>query len=224
MIGKGASASKDTWRTSLCVRATADEPKALLVQALSLAKGIGFKWNMTFCLTVASRLAAMVGRREQAARLSGAAESLGTAVGGTFLTPIMRTDYERHLSALRETLGDAAFRASSAEGRAMNLDQAIEDAMLVASRPAADHSAVRRDAGGRHSGPLTPREREVAILVAQGFSNRAIAARLVISERTAETHIQHIFTKLGLEARTQVAAWVVQHGLMPPSAGAGPTA
>ncbi|WP_410787622.1 LuxR C-terminal-related transcriptional regulator [Kribbella sp. C-35] len=56
--------------------------------------------------------------------------------------------------------------------------------------------------------PLSQREREVADLVAKGLSNREIAAALVISERTAQNHVQHILTKLGFANRTQVAAWV----------------
>lgn len=55
---------------------------------------------------------------------------------------------------------------------------------------------------------LTPREREVAGLVAQGLTNREIAARLYLSERTAENHVQHILTKLGLPNRSQIAMWV----------------
>jgi DNA-binding NarL/FixJ family response regulator len=54
---------------------------------------------------------------------------------------------------------------------------------------------------------LSPREREVAALVAEGLGNRAIAARLVISERTAQNHVQHILTKLGFSNRAQIAAW-----------------
>jgi non-specific serine/threonine protein kinase len=54
---------------------------------------------------------------------------------------------------------------------------------------------------------LTRREREVAELLAEGLSNREIAARLVISLRTAESHVEHILAKLGLTNRTQVAAW-----------------
>jgi non-specific serine/threonine protein kinase len=110
----------------------------------------------------------------------------------------------------------------------MSLEQALEHAMSVVSLPVTAASGRRQKVDAASPAPLTRREREVAILIAQGLSNRAIAARLVISERTAETHIQHIFTKLGLEARTQIAAWVVQHGLMPSSGnsgpGAGPTA
>lgn len=61
------------------------------------------------------------------------------------------------------------------------------------------------DQGG---GPLTAREREVAALVARGLSNRQIAERLVLSERTAQNHVQHILGKLGLRNRGQIARWV----------------
>jgi DNA-binding CsgD family transcriptional regulator len=55
---------------------------------------------------------------------------------------------------------------------------------------------------------LTPREREVAALVAQGRTNREIAARLYLSERTAQNHVQHILTKLDLSNRSQIAVWI----------------
>jgi DNA-binding NarL/FixJ family response regulator len=54
---------------------------------------------------------------------------------------------------------------------------------------------------------LTRREREVATLVAQGLTNREIATRLFISERTAESHVQHILNKLSLANRTHIATW-----------------
>jgi DNA-binding NarL/FixJ family response regulator len=57
------------------------------------------------------------------------------------------------------------------------------------------------------STPLTRRERQVADLIAQGLSNKDIAAALVISQRTAESHVEHILTKLGFASRAQVAAW-----------------
>jgi DNA-binding CsgD family transcriptional regulator len=59
---------------------------------------------------------------------------------------------------------------------------------------------------------LTAREREIAALVAQGLANRAIADKLVLSERTVETHVRSILTKLGMTNRTQVAAWAVRTG------------
>jgi DNA-binding NarL/FixJ family response regulator len=57
------------------------------------------------------------------------------------------------------------------------------------------------------------REREVIVLIAQGCTNREIADRLVISERTAEKHVQNILNRLGLRSRTQAAAWAVQNGV-----------
>jgi DNA-binding NarL/FixJ family response regulator len=59
----------------------------------------------------------------------------------------------------------------------------------------------------RTKSPLTAREREVARFVSEGLSNREIAERLVISERTAEGHVQHIMDKLGFRSRAQIAAW-----------------
>lgn len=60
---------------------------------------------------------------------------------------------------------------------------------------------------GRHRATLSPREAEIAKLVAEGLTNRQIAERLVISERTAQNHVQHILTKLSFTRRSQVAAW-----------------
>lgn len=60
---------------------------------------------------------------------------------------------------------------------------------------------------------LTPREREVALLIAQGHSNREIAEALVLSERTVTTHVTSILAKLGFTARTQVATWAAEKGL-----------
>ena len=62
---------------------------------------------------------------------------------------------------------------------------------------------------------LTPREREVAALVASGCTNREIAHQLMVAERTVETHLEHIFHKLGLTSRAQVAAWATRHALEP---------
>jgi DNA-binding NarL/FixJ family response regulator len=66
---------------------------------------------------------------------------------------------------------------------------------------------------------LTPREREVLTLVADGASNRQIAATLVVSERTARTHVSAILMKLGLVSRTQAALWAVHQGLVPGTEG-----
>ncbi len=63
------------------------------------------------------------------------------------------------------------------------------------------------------SGRLSPREREIAVHVASGQSNREIATALVLSERTVETHIQNILLKLEFHSRAQIAAWAVAEGI-----------
>lgn len=65
----------------------------------------------------------------------------------------------------------------------------------------------------RKFGGLTAREREVAVLIAQGKSNREIAAELVVEVRTVEAHVTRILTKLGFSSRTQIAVWAIEKGL-----------
>ncbi|HVS48581.1 MAG TPA: helix-turn-helix transcriptional regulator, partial [Candidatus Dormibacteraeota bacterium] len=64
---------------------------------------------------------------------------------------------------------------------------------------------------GSRAGGLSKRELEVARLVSAGMTSRAIAERLFLSERTVESHLEHILTKLGFSSRAQVAAWVAEH-------------
>ena len=80
-------------------------------------------------------------------------------------------------------------------------------------------SAAVTGTNGLADSPLSARELEVALLIARGLTNRQVAEELVISERTASTHVTHILNKLGFSTRSQVAAWAVEHGLHP----AGPT-
>ena len=102
----------------------------------------------------------------------------------------------------------------------MSLEEAIELALapLDPTGPGGRAPDPRPAVDG--SSPLTPREQEVAELVARGQTNRQIAEALVISERTASTHVTNILNKLGFSSRTQVAAWVGEQGLATPR-GAG---
>jgi DNA-binding CsgD family transcriptional regulator len=122
---------------------------------------------------------------------------------------------------------ECAYAALLAEGDDAERQRAV--ALAGAARAAAEEMgmtvlATRAEAllaglgarGATRAGPgiqLTPREQEVALLVADGLSNRQIAKRLVVSERTAETHVQNILMKLGFSSRSQVAAWAVREGL-----------
>jgi DNA-binding NarL/FixJ family response regulator len=107
------------------------------------------------------------------------------------------------------------------------LKDADPDEVAIAIRAAAAgevhlDSAVARQLTRRMAAPrvgltsLTAREREILTLVAQGHSNRDIAGRLVISERTARTHVSNVLTKLQLSSRTQAALLAIREGLIAP--------
>jgi DNA-binding NarL/FixJ family response regulator len=63
--------------------------------------------------------------------------------------------------------------------------------------------------------PLTGREREVAVLVGRGLTNRQISSELSVSERTIHNHVRNILIKLGLRSRAQIAVWAARCGLLP---------
>ncbi|MFC0450039.1 protein kinase domain-containing protein [Rhodococcus jostii] len=137
--------------------------------------------------------------------LMGAAEELAYSVGSA---PVVFQDLRRihHANwelATRNTLGKQNFDTSFREGHALDLDAAVALALgeEVPNAPRTVTDSLRI---------LTKRERQVAELVAEGLTNRAIAARLVISPRTAQGHVEHVLTKLGFTSRTQIAAWVIE--------------
>jgi DNA-binding NarL/FixJ family response regulator len=94
------------------------------------------------------------------------------------------------------------------DSRAGRLDGECAAAVLEAAGQARPRAHDLRPGG------LSEREIEVLKLVATGFSNREIASRLVISPRTAEHHVQHIYRKLGVSSRPAVAFFAMEHGLV----------
>ena len=95
----------------------------------------------------------------------------------------------------------------------MSLDQAIDYA-LAPALPAGPTAPGSRGEQDQAVLAITAREREVVRLVAAGLSNADIAERLVISERTVESHVSHALSKLQLVSRASLAAWAVQHRLL----------
>jgi DNA-binding NarL/FixJ family response regulator len=116
----------------------------------------------------------------------------------------IRAYLECWLAPALKTVGATAPKRI-AEGRQMTLTAALGYAL-------ADETEEAWRPGPRQA--LTRRETEVAMLAARGLTNRDIAARLCLSVRTVEVHIDHILTKLGFGTRTQLAAWAHQEGLL----------
>lgn len=144
-----------------------------------------------------------LGRFDEAVEDLRHAEGLCKANGANGFR--VESQYELAVALIgRGNPGDAdearAWLASGAAGAA------VLGMRPVAAKVEALHARL---ADARRASPLTRREREVAALVSEGLSNRDIAQRLFIAEKTAENHVQHILTKLGLSSRSQVAVWVV---------------
>lgn len=151
--------------------------------------------------------AATSGDAERAARLLGATRALWAPLG-TYLRghrAFLRWSDDCECRA-RGLLGDDAFAACEAKGARFGLDALVADALDLPRQqaPGPDQTQPTFD-------PLTEREREVAELIAEGLSNKQIAVRLVISQRTAESHVEHILTKLGFNSRTQIAGWTLRN-------------
>jgi predicted ATPase/class 3 adenylate cyclase/DNA-binding CsgD family transcriptional regulator/tetratricopeptide (TPR) repeat protein len=153
-----------------------------------------------------------LGHPERAARLFGAAEALRES-GGRLLSPADRAEHQHHVEAVRRVLDEELFHEGWADGRAMSFEQAVEYALVPPHTPRAPATEPVESASDSATSPLSARELEVALLLARGLTNRQVAEALVISERTASTHVTHILTKLGFSTRSQVAAWAVEHGL-----------
>ncbi|HJU00652.1 MAG TPA: response regulator transcription factor, partial [Actinomycetes bacterium] len=128
---------------------------------------------------------------------------------GVPLAPVDQAALSRELAATRERLGTPGWEREWAAGAALSTDDAID--LALADDPPAS------TADGDPAGRLSPREREVSRLIAQGLTNREISRALSISEKTVGSHVDHIMTKLDLRSRTRIAVWAVQHGLRPSS-------
>jgi non-specific serine/threonine protein kinase len=117
-----------------------------------------------------------------------------------------RTEAREALAAARSVVQELATSISEDSLRSTFLRQA--NALLPPLRPDSPGRAAKERFGG-----LTAREREVAIRIAEGKSNRIIAEEMVVTERTVEGYVSNILGRLGFTSRAQVAAWAVQKGL-----------
>jgi predicted ATPase/DNA-binding CsgD family transcriptional regulator len=171
-------------------------------EALTLRRDLPDAMTLIFSLDLLTEITAAAGDYERAATLIGAArdrwQTFATSVRQWKVLAEPRHEWEIRT---REALGDAAFAAAVQRGMQFTIDDIMSYALGQNVKPKRNADSAEPNVR------LTRREAQVAELVAQGMSNKQIATKLVISQRTAEGHIQQIMQKLGFTSRTQIVRW-----------------
>jgi len=198
-------------------RGDLERAATLYRESLILRREIGEKSGLAESLEGLARLACAQVHYERTARILGAAEVLREATGSHRM-PLHQVDHDQRVASVQGALGPSAFATAWAEGRAVTLERAIEYALTPVETALLKNETGQKPRIGRTRELLTAREREVATLVARGLTNHEIAQRLVVTQRTAETHVQNILNKLGVTSRAEIAAWAVECGLYTPLA------
>jgi non-specific serine/threonine protein kinase len=157
---------------------------------------------LAYCLREVAMLALRQGRLPRAAKLTAAAERLRD-LHGLADWPIREDVYSGALAALRRRLREPEIERAWNEGRRLTLGEAVAYALEAPEHATPGHTNPEHER-------LSARETEVAVLIAQGLTSREIATELVISEKTVDSHADHIRTKLGLRSRAEIAAWAVR--------------
>ena len=171
------------------------------VEALQVARLFDNRLAEYYGLACLGWHAANSGQPRAAARLFGAAEAMAMQTGADMLGPAVPLLAEAKEATIA-ALGASPFEAEFTAGRQLSRDAALQLAL-------GESDAVGpQPADATVGGPLAKRELEVGRLVAEGLSNKQIAARLFISDRTVAAHVSNIMNKLGLSSRAQIAVWM----------------
>ncbi|WP_051033635.1 LuxR C-terminal-related transcriptional regulator [Rhodococcus sp. JVH1] len=176
----------------------------LLEQSLRLTRLMEYPLTSAWNLEALAWIATAEDDNQRAAVLLGAAASLAQAAGSSAIPlPNLLVYHDESERRARRALGAAAFDTQVHHGESLPVEEAVAYA-LHEGRKAPHIPGVHRATS------LTKREWQVAGLVSEGLTNKAIAEKLVISQRTAQGHVEHVLTKLGFTSRAQIAAWVVE--------------
>lgn len=179
-----------------------DQAGPLLQESLGIERRLENRDMILYDLDGLASQAAMVGKLQRSARLLGAAENLQTQTG-VRLMPHMEPVLAQARETIVASLGIPAVELEIQAGKRMSTDEAIAYA-LDEKKSAGGNAPI--DTG--KVTPLSKRELEVARCVADGMSNKEIASRYFLSERTVETHVSNVLNKLGINSRAEVARWV----------------
>jgi predicted ATPase/class 3 adenylate cyclase/DNA-binding CsgD family transcriptional regulator len=169
--------------------------------ALAIAASVQANLAIPDILECLAALAGDVGSHREAARLFGAANAIRQPMGAVRFK-VWDAAYEASVAVVSDALGEQDFEAAWAGGAALS----IEEAIAYAQR---GHGQRKRPTSGWAS--LTPTERQVVQLVSEGLANNDIATRLFVSPRTVQTHLTHVYTKLGLSSRVQLVREAARH-------------
>jgi predicted ATPase/DNA-binding NarL/FixJ family response regulator len=184
-----------------------------LRRALTAKHALGDVLGTAYAVEAVAWLAAQREQGERTAWLLGAADQLWAATGRRLSGIAVLEESRQHaVTSAREALGDRRYLAAYCHGAALDLNTVVREALAEAGELPAE--AGGNCAGTGHdaaaAGPqavaalLTRREREIALLVANGLSNREIGGQLFISKRTVDAHVDHIFSKLEISSRVQL--------------------
>jgi non-specific serine/threonine protein kinase len=177
------------------------ECAAALAAALRAARALDDVVGAAFALEAYAWLAVRAGRAARAALLLGAAARQWETVGGRLAgAAYLETPHRRAADAAASALG-RRYDTLRHDGGQLSLGQAADFA-------AGDADEVPASAEATPPATLTNREWQIAGLVTSGLSNREIAERMVISKRTVDAHVEHIYAKLRLKSRVQLAVWL----------------
>ncbi|ABH00705.1 protein kinase/ transcriptional regulator, LuxR family (plasmid) [Rhodococcus jostii RHA1] len=194
------------WALAVAIWRHGDGARAvrLLERALQVCRSANDRLSASMCLRALAWIAAGDRNARRAVVLTAAADNMSRSMGSVTVF------FHGHLAhqdecenETRRVMSEQTFAAARREGEALGFDAAVTYALGEQPLPTTTATA------GPTAKP-TKREGEVADLIAEGLTNREIAARLAISPRTAQGHVEHLLSKLGFNSRAQIATWVVE--------------
>jgi DNA-binding CsgD family transcriptional regulator len=169
--------------------------------ALAIDADIGAHVLAPEVVEILGHLRVLSGSHREAARLFGASASWWQRIGAV-RSLVHQAGVDASVAELCEAMGDSDFESAWAEGAAMSTDEVIAYAQR-------GRGGRRRPSSGWAS--LTPTELNVVRLVSEGLGNKDIATRLFVSHRTVQTHLTHVYAKVGLTSRVQLAQEWARH-------------
>jgi DNA-binding CsgD family transcriptional regulator len=174
-------------------------------EALTIAAVTGTHLAIPDIFECLASIAYGLDNSRDAARLLGAADAVRQRMGSV-RCKVFDSEHQALVTSLRNSLGDKRFDANWAEGAALSTEEAIAYALR-------GRGERKRPSSGWES--LTPTELDVVNLVREGLPNKDIATRLFVSPRTVQSHLRHVYNKLGLTSRVQLAQEAARHSVAP---------